>query len=461
MEMAKNLIDVVGNRFERTLENGQVVYRNKLTDEKIQPGQMQATIYGMFKKAGLNPEQYGVMPPSGPVPPTSTATKLTVAGGDPKAGSVTTTGEMPKISTAEVGGAEKVPGTEGKAPIPAKNISDMDPLELRSYYENHGNWAPGDDPRNIRAQIASLMQQEKDAIKIGGKEFLEQAGKYREDRRALETRLDALLDKAVSTQMATNAEVQKGRAGQAIELEKNIGARQESRNLALANWQRLGQIYSEIETGRLSDWKAALTSYATDLGLKVDPKRIAAAENYDVASKLIMKEIYDSMARENLVRAPAASQKGLSMTVPGPQMITGAPYELIARTVGELNYMRDRDNAYLDQQGANKEISPTRFYRQFDTKNGTEALNRNIAQAFKETPAHKSIPREFYDSLYRSYGKYGYTPPGMEETAKPAAAAPAIPEPLRGMEGLVFSASRNQYRDAQGNIYDATGKRVQ
>jgi hypothetical protein len=29
------------------------------------------------------------------------------------------------------------------------------------------------------------------------------------------------------------------------------------------------------------------------------------------------------------------------------------------------------------------------------------------------------------------------------------------------MEGLVFSASRNQYRDAQGNIYDATGKRVQ
>lgn len=462
MEMAKNLIDVVGNRFERTIDNGQVVYRNKLTDEKVPPGQMQATIYSMFKKAGLNPEQYGIAPPTGPVGPVKESTLLTAAGGDPNAGSVTTTGRVPNISTAEVGGAEKKPGTEGSSNIPAKDISDMDPLELRRYYEEHGTWAPGDDPRNIRAQIAQLMQQEKDAIKIGGKEFLDQAAKYREDRRALEQRLDTLLDKAVSTQMAANAEVQKGRAGQALDLEKNIGARQEARNIALANWQRLGQIYSEIETGRLSDWKAALTSYANDLGLKVDPKRIANAENYDVASKLVMKEIYDSMARENLVRAPAASQKGLSMTVPGPQMITGAPYELIARTVGELNYMRDRDNAYLDQQGAGKEVSPTRFYRQFDTKQGTEALNRNIAKAFNETPAHKNIPREFYDSLYRSYGKYGYTPPGAEEAAKQAApAGPAIPEPLRGMDGLVYSPSRNQYRDAQGNIYDATGKRVQ
>jgi hypothetical protein len=459
MEMAKNLIDVVGNRFERTIENGQVVYRNKLTDEKVPPGQMQATIFQMFKKAGLNPEQYGIMPPSGPVPPTSTATKLTAAGGDPKVGSVTTTGEMPKISTSEVGGAEKPAGTEGKKAIPAKDITDMDPLELRNYYEQHGIWPEGDNPRNIRAQITKLMQQEKDASNIGGKEFLDQANKYREERRALETRLDALLDKAVSTQMATNAEVQKGRAGQAIELEKNIGTRQDSRAMALSNWNRFAQIIADKDTGRLQPAIAGLTSVISDLGLKVDPKKLNDAAQFDLALKLSMKEVYDSMARENLVRAPAASQKGLSMTVPGPQMITGAPYEILGRIVGELNYMRERDNAYLDQQGAGKEVSPARFYRRYDEKNGEKALNKHIATAFNELPANEKIPREFYDSMYRSYGKHGYVPPNARESAP--AAGSALPEPLQGVEGLVYSPSRKQYRDGQGNIYDATGKRVQ
>lgn len=313
-----------------------------------------------------------------------------------------------------------------------------------------------DDPRAIRAKIAALKGRAEDyRTKLNDNAAAQEADRQAQVEQA---RLDGLLEAAAKQQSAVNTKLNEQQAKQAGDYENEILRRDELFKRAENNWKRLGDIYQDFTTGRATNFKAELASWAEGLNLPLPnlDKKLADAANYDAAMKITMQEVYDAMARENLVRAPAASAKGLSQTVPGANLTPGAVYEIIGKNLGEMNYVRQRDQAYLEQA---RGTSPVRFISSYDAKNPYN-LKEQVARGLSQVPVSKDTPRETIDSLYRTYGPYGYKPMGAEE-APAKQAAPAIPEPLRGMEGLVFSPSRNQYRDAQGNIYDATGKRVQ
>lgn len=445
MEMAKNLIDVVGNRFERQIVGNDVIYRNKLTGAEVPANQMQSTIYSMFKKAGLQPEQYGVLPPGAPTAPGA-------------AGAVMKTAEAGKPA-GPAGGAPAPAEAKAAAPAAAKPLTEMNETQLRRYIENNPEQfglIEADDPRAIRAKIAALKGRAEDyRTKLNDNAAAQEADRQAQVEQA---RLDGLLEAAAKQQSAVNTKLNEQQAKQAGDYENEILRRDELFKRAENNWKRLGDIYQDFTTGRATNFKAELASWAEGLNLPLPnlDKKLADAANYDAAMKITMQEVYDAMARENLVRAPAASAKGLSQTVPGANLTPGAVYEIIGKNLGEMNYVRQRDQAYLEQA---RGTSPVRFISSYDAKNPYN-LKEQVARGLSQVPVSKDTPRETIDSLYRTYGPYGYKPMGAEE-APAKQAAPAIPEPLRGMEGLVFSPSRNQYRDAQGNIYDATGKRVQ
>ena len=462
MEMAKNLIDVVGNRFERQIgTDGNVIYRNKLTGAEVPANQMQNTIYSMFKRAGLEPEQYGIVPPGGA--PASAPAQTRVAAG-PAAGKPPATPDGSPATTPEGADTTAAPPKKTDASLPSQiNITDMNETQLRRYIENNPQnfgLQGDDDPRKIRAKIGALKQRAEDyRTKLNDNAAAQEADRQAQVEQA---RLDVLLSSAAKMQADSNTKLNENQTKQAGDFENEVLKRRELFQRAENNWKRLGDIYSDFTTGRSTDFKTTLASWADGLGIPMPnlEKRLAAASNYDAAMKITMQEVYDAMARENLVRAPAASARGLSQTVPGASLTPGAVYEIIGKNLGEMYHVQNRDQAYLDQP---RGTSPVRFLTKYDAANPYN-LKKQVAQGLSQIPVSKDTPRQTIDSLYKTYGPYGYKPMGAEEVGdKPAQtpATPAIPEPLSGKPGLLYSPSRNQYRDAQGNIYDATGKRVQ
>jgi hypothetical protein len=470
METAKSIVDMVGNRFERFIKPGdkangipsQVMYRNKLTSEEYLPNQMSGMVYGALKSAGIPPEMYGVSKPA--------------SGGvsAPSAPSV------PALAKAGAGaGAQAEKGAEGvgsaSAAAPAKaapaqtDIVDMSKGELKLYFEKNpqaAGFEPNDpnNPQAIRRDIFANQEREQAAVSAG---LSDEAAKAQAQVKYDQERLERVLNDAADSQAKINDKRNELTTVRADQYMAGIAPRLERVKTLQAEMTRLGDIYSEgLTTGRAEDFKTALVQWADGLGAsgipipglkeKIEKMKINA-NNYDEAVKITMDQVYKTVTAEGLVRAPAASAAGLSKTTPGPTLGPGAVYSLIGRVIGESEHVRKRDEAYLD---ARPGTDPARFVRDYERKD-PYAIKKEIARGLSSVPLPKDPSiRAQVDSLYKTYGPYGYKPMGVEEAA-PQQAGPAIPEPLRGMEGLVFSASRNQYRDAQGNIYDATGKRVQ
>lgn len=470
MEMAKNLIDVVGNRFERYIEPAdkargipsRVMYRNKLTGDSVEPSQMQATIFKMFKSAGLSPEQYGITGPgAGAVKAMAQPErKAEVAGAAPAAAA----------AAAPAAGEAGAAAAPAKAPAPQKDITDMTRGELKLYFEKNPEAAgfdPSDpnNPQTLRQNIIANQEREQAAINGG---LADEAAKAQAQVKYDQDRLDRVLNDAADYQAKINEKRGELTTVRADEYMKGVLPRLERVRALQAEMSRLGDIYSEgMTTGRAEDFKASLVQWVDGLGLsgipipglkeKIEKMKINS-NNFDEAVKIAMDQVYKTVTSEGLVRAPAASAAGLSKTTPVPTAGPGAVYALIGRVIGESEHVRKRDEAYLDQKPG---TDPTRFTREFERQD-PYAIKKEIARGLSLVPLPKDPSiRAQVDSLYRTYGPYGYKPLGTEEAAPAQSTAPAIPEPLRSMEGLVFSPSRNQYRDAQGNIYDATGKRVQ
>jgi hypothetical protein len=169
----------------------------------------------------------------------------------------------------------------------------------------------------------------------------------------------------------------------------------------------------------------------------------------------------------------------LEKTVAAPTLDPGATYALIGRILGEMDYVNRRDIAYTDKYSR---MSPAQFLTQYDRINAPN-IKTHIAEGLNSIPAFRDMSPDVKRGLYQSYGEYGYDPTGSKKTeatapatpatttarpASPAAskepevpAAPNVPASLIGKEGVQFSASKKQYRDAQGNTYDISGARVQ
>lgn len=428
MEMAKNLIDVVGNRFERQLVNGQVIYRNKLTGDEVSQNQMQSTIYSMFKKAGLSPEQYGITmggaaPTAGKKAATSAPAIGAPAGGAPAEGAPAPAGTKPA-------GSQIKPGA-------VNDPSDMNETQLKRHIETNAaeyGLIDDDDPAKIRAKISDLKKNAADYRTL----LKDPAQATELDRQAQveQARLDGLLTQAAKRQVDINSKLNEQQSTQYGTYVEGIGKRQDIYERAKDNWTRLGDIYSKLKTGRAANFKADLIGWADGFNIPLPDlnEKLANVNDVDAATKIIMREVYDGMARENLVRAPAASAKGLSQTVPGVTMGPGGVYEVVGKNLGELEYVKKRDDAFLD---AARGTSPAKWLRDYNNKNKS-SLQQDIARGLNMIPMNPNIPRETIDSLYKTYGPHGYKPQGAEAQTKDQQSAPAAPEAGTVQQGYRF-----------------------
>jgi hypothetical protein len=301
----------------------------------------------------------------------------------------------------------------------------MSATQLRAYYEKNPEAAGlvgDDDPRVIRAKIKTL----KDRAEDFRSKLNDTAGATEADRQAQveQARLDGLLSAATEHQSKVNQKLNEQQATQSGAFENEILKRQELYKRARGNWERLGDIYADLSTGRAETFKADLASWADGFGIPLPnlEKKLAAAANVDAATKITMQEVYDAMARENLVRAPAASAKGLSQTVPGPNLTPGAVYEIVGKNLGELEHVKRRDDTYLDQA---RGTVPAKFLRDYDAKNPS-SLKEDVARGLNMLTINPNVPRETIDSLYKTYGAHGYDPRGTQ-AGSAAPAAPAAP----------------------------------
>ena len=422
MEMGKSIVDMVGNRFERVLVGNppQLVYRNKLTGDTYRPDQMGGMVYGALKSAGIPPEMWGVAKPIlGGVP--GGASAPTAAGAQPEKRTegaadapVAGAGATP---AAPVAGEPKKAGEPAKAPVAQKDTSDMSKGELKVYYEKNpaaAGFEPNDpnNPQNIRRSIIANQQREQAAIDAG---LTDEAAKAQKQVEADQARLERVLNDAVEMQAAINQKRGELTAVRADKYMEAIAPRLARAKFIQSEMQRLGDIYSEFTPGRAEPFKAEIISWANGLGLgnfsQTLQDKLKNVNAYDEAVKITMDEVYKNVVSEGLVRAPAASAKGLSQTTPGPNIGAGAVYSLIGRMIGETDYIRKRDEAYLD---ARPGTDPTRFINEYEKKD-PYGLKKEVARGLSMVPLPKDPSmRAQVDSLARTYEPYGYRPMGME-----------------------------------------------
>jgi len=431
METAKSIVDMVGNRFERFIKPGdkakgipsQVMYRNKLTSEEYLPNQMSGMVYNSLKSAGIPPEMYGVSKPSsGGVSAPSAPSVPALAGAGTGAGA----GAGAQAEKGAEGAGSASAAAPAKAAPAQKDIVDMSKGELKLYFEKNpqaAGFEPNDpnNPQAIRRDILANQEREQAAVSAG---LSDEAAKAQAQVKYDQERLERVLNDAADSQAKINEKRNELTTVRADQYMNGIAPRLERVKTLQAEMTRLGDIYSEgLTTGRAEDFKTALVQWADGLGAsgipipglkeKIEKMKINA-NNYDEAVKITMDQVYKTVTAEGLVRAPAASAAGLSKTTPGPTLGPGAVYSLIGRVIGESEHVRKRDEAYLD---ARPGTDPARFVRDYERKD-PYAIKKEIARGLSSVPLPKDPSiRAQVDSLYKTYGPYGYKPMGVEEAA--------------------------------------------
>jgi len=189
-----------------------------------------------------------------------------------------------------------------------------------------------------------------------------------------------------------------------------------------AELTRLADIYSAFQTGRLEEFKAQLESVLKGVGMdKYIPDIIRGdAAAFDAAMKTALKRAFEAVDANNMARAPkAALQEGI-LTVPGPALDPGAVYEMIGRSLGEMDYEFAKDQKYLElPYGAD----PVKFLSDQAAKKG-EGLRQKYQEAFSAVPIPKGANPDFVRGLEKSFG---FKAKGTQEEAQSAPAPAAAP----------------------------------
>lgn len=98
----------------------------------------------------------------------------------------------------------------------------------------------------------------------------------------------------------------------------------------------LADIYTKMQTGRPSEIRATLSSWAANAGFGS-----GAAAGYDAARKTAIDFAYRMVSDTGMARAPRAALKEALMASPHPENDPGALRNIITKSVAALDYNRD------------------------------------------------------------------------------------------------------------------------
>jgi hypothetical protein len=452
-EMAKGVLDIVKDRFNITTDpvTGKTIYFSKADGRTLSPAQYASAVGGIADSLGV---------PRGVLGISTEGTEVRGASGTTQPGQFT----RPSEEAMRVGTAAK-PGAGKTEVAAAPEVTDtrlMNPNQLfdnaianKEKYKLIGD-------RDPDALLAEANQYKRIAAsaRIAGKDS-EAAAATQNAKDALDRRNQYVKD-AISQEVENNKQILQAKNEDSAESYKAARGREQTYQADRALITRTADILSDYRAGRLSEVRSYIADVANTFGVPL-PKGFFNADLNDEFVKSALTQVVAQVNARDLGRAPGTAIKTLQQTVANPNMSPGSSFALIGRTLGDLDKNHDSDVAYIKKgRGAdygehveefNKKQDPNEYYRRAyssipEPKGMEDAQRRSLQKTYK------------YEPRVRMSVEEGATAPSGAAPAQPAA-QPAAPEPLRGMTGLLYNPARNQYRDSQGIIYDATGKRVQ
>ena len=289
MEMAKNVFDVVKNRFTQTVgPYGNLVMRDNMSGSLVQPGQVQAAAFDMFTRAGIDPSKYGfgrvqsadsgagAVGVAKQVLRQQTATDGTPAAGTPAA--------------AQPSGATRTdatkPQAQAAAPVP-KPIDQMFPGDFRadvlSSPQKYG-FEPGSDsdPSVMLKKAQSLRAVSQTAAYNG---FAQESAKLRTDAKDLNDTAEARIKDAYQGQYELAQQARKDTQSHANTEIEAIGKRQANYTDVRDRAIRLSEAFSRAQLGPGADWKGYVTGLVKSFGITPPPSAMNAEDAIAYANK--------------------------------------------------------------------------------------------------------------------------------------------------------------------------------
>ena len=437
-EMAKGVFDLIKTRFTRgTDEAGNTVFYDTVTGQKVPANAVQAIGASMLKERGVNPDAYGF-------------------------GFSTQTGAAPSIETPKAPEAPKAPTVGEKAPSKSDkewlskppdqvNLFDKSESQLIEYAKTpHGSAYfglddPNRNPAKLQADINRRRSWAENVIRTGDKEQVAAAQDALKLASDEQKRLHDYLKEAVGLQYAQNQELSKASTQSAAKYEEQIAARSEKLPQVRKDLVRLADIFANYEPGRPGEIKAALESWFQGTIGYVPSVLKGQTVNYDEALKTALKEAFASVGENNLSRAPKAALQEAILTVPNPSSDPGAAYALIGRTLGEMDFLSQRDQDYLS---SGRGTRPAQFLTQYAKEKGNlvDKFTADVFNGPNAIPVGKGVTQQQRESLGRTYGfspkpyaETGRATPAAGQFTETAPPAPPVPEVGTVLQGYRFN----------------------
>ena len=429
MEMAKNIFDVVKNRFTPTVgPDGNLVMRDNMSGSLVQPGQVQAAAFDMFTRAGIDPSKYGfgrvqsadsgagAVGVAKQVLRQQTATDGTPAAGTPAA--------------AQPSGATRTdatkPQAQAAAPVP-KPIDQMFPGDFRadvlSSPQKYG-FEPGSDsdPSVMLKKAQSLRAVSQTAAYNG---FAQESAKLRTDAKDLNDTAEARIKDAYQGQYELAQQARKDTQSHANTEIEAIGKRQANYTDVRDRAIRLSEAFSRAQLGPGADWKGYVTGLVKSFGITPPPSAMNAEDAIAYANKEALTNVINDAASSNLLRAPKAITGLFQQINATGSMDPNAAYRLLGDTIGQMDYVNTRDADYAENH---RGTEPTLHLLNYEKTHGPEDYQKARAKAYSDIAVPKdpnagATVREMFKEL----GPYGYKPriPEQPQAKGTATAAPA------------------------------------
>jgi hypothetical protein len=445
---------------------------DKDTGKLYTPEQMTAVRSNIMKAMGVNPASYGVVGGTSQPP---------VKGDNAVASSAPAA--LPKPGETKV--AEGEAGAAGSATAP-KKVADpiraaaaamyslppegMDQTEMsKAQLKSAAFWNPkeysvAEDPMAIVANIQNLKARVKAWDAYGTPEAAKTANEFKGQIKAETDRLDAILGEAVENVAKRNEGIQAATVAKADKFGDEIKQRTEKYRTIRSQLLRLADLQAEgLNTGKGAEAVRDMVSFAQTIsGGAIEMPFLASLTNagqFDHAAKIAAAQIVNGVKEAGLQRAPAAGLKTEAKITPSTEMSPGGIHQLLGQMLGEMDYVHERDQAYM--QGKNRWSDPSKFLDKYDREGGPKGgdykYNKKVAEAFSQLPVPKmggkDIP-EVIESLRRKYGEtaeidYGYRPKTQKDVAPAAAPAISPAERASALEWLNRPENANDPRAAK------------
>lgn len=450
-ERVKNAYNLMKDRFVDSMQtdaNGMpyLMKMDKDTNKLYTTDQMATIRANILKASGVSARSFEEMGRADQQPAkASTAVSQSAPAAAPKPGETKVAeGEVGAVGTATTPKKAADPIKAAAAtmyPLPPEGLdqTEMSKAHLKSAaFWNPKEYSVAEDPMAIVANIQNLKARVKAWDEVGNPAAAETANKFRGQIDSETKRLDTILGEAVENIAERNKGIQAATVAKADKFGEEIKQRTEKYRTIRSQLLRLADLQAEgLNTGYGAEAVRNMVSLATTLsGGAIDMPFLSSLTNagqFDYAAKIAAAQIVNGVKDAGLQRAPAAGLSTEKKITPSTEMSPGGIHQLLGQTLGEMDYVHERDRAFLENK--TRWTDPSKFMDKYDREGGEKGgdykYNKKVAEAFSQIPVPKKggkdIP-EVIDSLRRKYGEtaevdYGYRPKNQKDVAAPAAAS--------------------------------------